>query len=306
MSETTQLTLFANEKFSVGMTVPTKASEALALWLASFPAGTNTGKTYAANIKSFVEFCADQGIGILSVNRPAAAKYRDFLALTGNNAATIHLKFSALRSFYRFYDIPNPTINVKLAKCAGRFSKTLTGTEVHTVLDQIDTSSLSGLRDKAVMSCIYHHALRSNEAAALNVADICLVRQGARVMEIRGKGGKTRYLQIHEVALDAIQDYLAASGHSAYPEQPLFLSAVSWEPKRMSTRAILMIVHQHSVVAGERVTVHSIRASAATEALLAGVPLDKVQKMLGHANISTTQIYDRRKDVLGDGAHLVL
>ncbi|PTB92255.1 integrase, partial [Marinobacter sp. Z-F4-2] len=170
--------------------------------------------------------------------------------------------------------------------------------QAKALLDAPDPATLQGLRDRAVLAVLLYLGLRREEAARLTVQDI-QERRGIRHLRVHGKGGKLRYLPLHPVALERIHAYLEASGHHQEPGRPLFL------PQRgratgtgLSADGIYALVGRYAHAAGIKVDglgVHGLRATAATNALEHEADIAKVQQWLGHANISTTRIYDRRE-----------
>lgn len=172
--------------------------------------------------------------------------------------------------------------------------------EVEEMLAQIDASTESGLRDRAIIELLYSGGLRVSELVALNRDSINLER---REFMVRGKGSKDRPIFISEACADRVSDYLDARTDSL---PALFLNNsrnlqtadTSGNYRRMTARSVERIVEKYARLAGitKHVSPHTLRHSFATDLLMNGADLRSVQSMLGHADISTTQIYTHVTD----------
>jgi site-specific recombinase XerD len=168
------------------------------------------------------------------------------------------------------------------------------------LLDASDDTSLKGLRDRVILAGLLYHGLRREEAAQLQINHL-VERRDIQHLMIHGKGDKVRYLPVHPVAADHIHSYLERSGHQlADPKGPLF-APLRHLAKGLGVTAngIYTLVEAYAKKAGIHVDglgVHDLRGTAATNALEHEADLAKVQAWLGHANISTTKIYDRRQN----------
>ena len=172
--------------------------------------------------------------------------------------------------------------------------------EVEDMLEQIDLSTESGLRDRAIIELLYSGGLRVSELVGLNRDSINLER---REFMVRGKGSKDRPIFISQSAADRVQDYLDARTDSL---PALFLNNsrnlqtvdTSGNYRRITARSVERIVEKYARLAGitKHVSPHTLRHSFATDLLMNGADLRSVQSMLGHADISTTQIYTHVTD----------
>ena len=172
--------------------------------------------------------------------------------------------------------------------------------EVEDMLEQIDTSTESGLRDRAIIELLYSGGLRVSELVGLDRGSINLER---REFMVRGKGSKDRPIFISQSAADRVQDYLDARTDSL---PALFLNNsrntqtvdTSGNYRRITARSVERIVEKYARLAGitKHVSPHTLRHSFATDLLMNGADLRSVQSMLGHADISTTQIYTHVTD----------
>lgn len=172
--------------------------------------------------------------------------------------------------------------------------------EVEELLDAIPTDTESGLRDRAIVELLFSGGLRVSELINLNRDSINLER---REFIVRGKGKKDRPIFISEAAANATKDYLAVRSDSL---PALFLNNshnlntvdTSGDYRRLTPRSVQRIIEHYAKAAGitKHVTPHTLRHSFATDLLMNGADLRSVQAMLGHANISTTQIYTHVTD----------
>lgn len=210
--------------------------------------------------------------------------------------ATIRLEFAALRSFYRHLCereglAANPLLAVSLPKAEKSLPVFLTTTQVdsllrapHTATPEKQAPSWMPWRDAAILELFYSSGLRLAELASLNVRDIDPYNETVRVL---GKGSRERVVPVGEPALEAIQHYRQRAGVQS---GPLFLSKLR---KRLSSASIWSLVKKYLRLAEIPVPAspHKLRHSFATHLLDAGADLRSVQSLLGHASLSTTQIY---------------
>jgi len=210
--------------------------------------------------------------------------------------ATVRLHFAALRTFYKFlaerYHLKeNPLKEVQLPKAERKLPVILTTRQIDDLLSaplQVKPTPKAPkwlpLRDAAILELFYSAGLRLAELAGLNAADLDPYSETVRVL---GKGRKERVCPVGTPALNAIAAYRQAAKVEG---GPLFLSKLR---KRLSTRNITVMVEKYVLLAGlpRGITPHKLRHSFATHLLDNGADLRSVQSLLGHASLSTTQIY---------------
>lgn len=254
--------------------------------------------------------------------------FRAYLRYLGRQRlgrAAIQLRFSALRTFYRFLirrgvvDV-SPIRNLALPKAAKRLPKYLTVQQMAELLRAPlkplkpsgkskskgrPISLASCHRDVAILETIYSCGLRISELCGLTVADI---DWNEAMLRVRGKGRKERMVPIGEPALHAIQCYWGFLSQPPVESEPVFQAGVR-EVRPVSPRTLQARLKQHLVAAGldPAITPHKLRHSYATHLLDAGADLRSVQELLGHAHLVTTQVYthvstDRLKKAY-DAAH---
>lgn len=221
--------------------------------------------------------------------------------------ATIHLTFSALRTFYKFlirreHVAASPIRHLALPKPERRLPKFVTVAQAQTLLEtplrewaresqtaEKPPEKALFLRDAALLETIYSCGLRISEACGLRMGDL---NQVERLVRIRGKGKKEREVPIGQPALHAIAQYWTALPRPPRPEEPVF-RAQSDSDAPVSPAQVQLRLKRYLVAAGldPRLTPHKLRHSFATHLLDHGADLRSVQELLGHQNLSTTQIY---------------
>ena len=275
-------------------------------WFANLD-NPRTRRAYQGDIQDFCQF-----VGLHTpeqfrdVTRAHVLAWRSALEDKGLSGASIRRKLAALASLFdHLLDSNavaggNPVHGVKRPKIDSNEGKTpaLSDHQAKALLDAPAPSSIKGQRDRAILAVLLYHGLRREEAAQLRVEDI-QERRGIQHLHIRGKGGKIRYVPLHPSSAVRIHAYLEASGHHRkQAKAPLFMPLRGPQTgEGISAAGIYALVGYYAKAAGIAVAgpgVHGLRATAATNALEHEADIAKVQAWLGHANISTTKLYDRR------------
>lgn len=225
------------------------------------------------------------------------------------SGATIRRKLSALSSLFEYLCennavTHNPVKGVKRPKVESYEGKTpaIGDHQARQLLEAPDPQTLKGKRDRAMLSVFLYHGLRREELCKLKVQDLT-ERRGVPHLRVHGKGRKLRYIPTHPGTITLITDYLEALGHANEPLAPLFQPVKDNVSKKigkaMTTDGVYKVVLKYAREIGlgdlNGFGVHSLRATAATNALDHEADIAKVQEWLGHANIATTRLYDRRK-----------
>ena len=256
----------------------------------------HTVNNYQRDLKHLSLFCVNHKLmdwGALSsadILKHVAERHR-----AGLGSKSLQRELSAMRSFYLFLMKAglvdnNPAQHVKAPKQARKLPKTLDVDQVSALLDA-GANSVLELRDVAMFELFYSSGLRLNELSSLNLTDIDLADKQLTV--ISGKGGKSRVLPIGSKAVNALQEWLKVRPVVDVVdsnENALFTSA---KGKRLGNRSIQLRLKQWCIKKGipESVYPHMLRHSFATHLLESSHDLRAVQELLGHENISTTQIY---------------
>jgi tyrosine recombinase XerC len=266
----------------------------------------HTVLNYKLDLKDFNKFLA--GTDLEKVDYLALRKYLAVLREKNLSSRSVGRRFSALRSFFRFlsregYIKTNPILMLSSPKLDKHLPSFMTEEEVKRLIESAfakNQDDLSGLRDRAILEAFYSSGLRISELVGLNLDDVDFI---SGVLKIRGKGKKERIVPVGEAALTAIKKYLDRRNKQT---DAIFLNKNS---RRITTRGVMDIVVKYLHLAGIKpgVSAHTFRHSFATHLLNRGADLRTVQELLGHANLSTTQIYthlttERLKSVY-DKAH---
>lgn len=276
-------------------------------WFANID-NPRTRRAYQADLQDFMGFV---GIGqpeeFRLVTRSMILAWRAQLESRLVAGSTIRRKLAALSSLFEYLCErnaveTNPVKGVKRPKVETYEGKTpaIGDHQARQLLDAPDPSTLKGKRDRAILSVFLFHGLRRAELCGLRVRDI-EERRGVRHLVVRGKGGKTRYVPLHANAAERIADYLQMAGHGEDRPGALFRpikNSHGGTDGALSADGVYAEIRTYGAQLGltlERFAPHALRATAATNALDHEADISKVQEWLGHANIATTRIYDRRK-----------
>ncbi|MGZ3658175.1 MAG: tyrosine recombinase [Bdellovibrionota bacterium] len=216
----------------------------------------------------------------------------------GASNRTLHRRLSALRTFIIFLretnsDQPDPTARLELSNEKRRLPKTLSTASVQAILNAPNTATLEGLRDRALLELLYACGLRVSEAAQLERAQVKLEE---RLLRVFGKGSKERLVPFGDSAGGWLTRYLTESYPKLNPGfgcESLFVARIGDGARALSRQEIWLLVKNHARAGGvrENVSPHMFRHSFATHLLEGGMNLRSVQALLGHSDISTTQVY---------------
>lgn len=253
--------------------------------------------TYKRALRQFWKYLYSKGI--TAPTREDIIAFREDLKLN-HKPTTVQAYIVAVRLFFKWTaqkDLyKNIADNIKGAKISKAHKKDyLTSNQIKEVITSIDTSTIQGLRDKAIVSLMVTGGLRTIEVSRADIEDLRTLGNST-VLYIQGKGRqeKTDYVKLPTAVEKAIREYLKAVGLRD-AKSPLFVSTSNNSiNKRLSTRTISGIVKDSLIKAGynsDRLTAHSLRHSAATLNLLNGATLEETQQLLRHTNINTTMIY---------------
>jgi integrase/recombinase XerC len=270
-------------------------------------AAAHTITNYATDLKAFAAFLGDKDIGSID-----HLTLRRFLAeMRSKNYAkrTMARKLAALRTFFRFlyregHIKSNPITAVSTPKLDKKLPKFLDVDQVARLITKPDASTVPGRRDRAIFETLYSSGLRVSELVGLDSDDVDFI---SGVVKVLGKGSKERIVPIGDQALKAIRDYLEGRGAMKVKDKhAVFLNKSG---TRLSDRSVRRIVDKYIRLCSieTKISPHSLRHSFATHLLDRGADLRSVQELLGHMNLSTTQIYthvtmERLKSVY-DKAH---
>jgi integrase/recombinase XerD len=271
----------------------------------------NTLEAYRTDLLQFGRFLARRHLSALDAG---PADVADFLAeLAAGDAdrppastATVHRKTACLRSFYRHVRREglrdsDPTATLTPPRRSRKLPHVLTRGEVDRLLAQPRGTEPAALRDRALLELMYACGLRASEAVGLELTDLDLEE---RVLRARGKGSRERVVPIGQAAVQALRAYLERGRPGLVKGTSESRVFVNFRGGVLTRQGLYKIVRRHAVAAGlaDRMSPHTLRHTFATHLLAGGCDLRSVQEMLGHADVSTTQLYthlssQRLKDV---------
>lgn len=268
------------------------------LSLASASPATRIG--YGTDLRQFLRFAKGEGVETVDkLSRDLATDWLSALQIgpKPRSRATIARKATALRSWFRFLTdrgYATEKLSVpKVAKERRRLPRVLTIEQVQAMLDTCKQLSLMGMRDRAVLELLYSTGCRASELCNLNVDDVQFQDDGSGVARVTGKGAKQRMVYLTKTACAALRSYIErvrAPVDIPYHARALILTR---EGMRMNARALQLLIRSRANAAGleKVVTTHWLRHSFATHMLQGGASLRVIQSMLGHSDLSTTEIY---------------
>lgn len=278
-------------------------------WFANIE-NANTRRAYKNDVEDFMVFAGiAESHEFRAVKRSHLIAWRKQLEMRALEAPTIRRKLSALSSLFDFLCESNavefnPADGVKRPTAGANEGKSpaLSGERAKALLDAPAGETLKGVRDRAILSALLFHGLRRAELCSLKVGDL-QERSGVVHFRVEGKGGKIRFIPVHPHTSQRVSEYLARVEHGQDPRAALF-----WPVKNSHSGVLAKALSGHAIyknivqkyarqlgIEPRAICVHGLRATAATNALDHSADIAKVQEWLGHSNISTTRLYDRRK-----------
>jgi integrase/recombinase XerC/integrase/recombinase XerD len=262
----------------------------------------NTRQAYALDAGQFAGWASDRGLDPAAISVRDLRRYLAVLAERGNSPTTVARKLAALRGLFRVQvevegRQDNPAELLHSPKRPRRLPRVLKPDEVAALLDRIPAGDPLALRDRALFELAYGSGLRAQELVSLRLDALDFDSETVRVL---GKGGRTRLVPVGEHARHALERYLAKGRPDlAAPGEvdgPLFLSKSG---RALSTSDVRRRLHSWARAAAAKSPAvidahpHALRHSFATHLLEGGADLRSIQELLGHASISTTQVYTR-------------
>lgn len=273
-------------------------------------ASTNTADGYYRDISRFIDFLNKEGITDPEmVKKDDIYRYIELLRSGDITAkkisnATFSRNMSSLKSFYRYLNMiegvkNNPLTSFKNAKIKRKLPDTLTYSQIEKLLDSFDVNTEKGFRDHLMTELLYATGIRVSELVGLKTDDFYF---DEKIIRVIGKGNKERIVPFYQGIADQCLIYLTCY-RNRYPSTAAFF--VSLKGKALTSRYVQSMLKDAGIKAGLMVNVHphALRHSFATSLLDNGADLRVVQELLGHDNLSTTQLYthltpDRLKDVI--------
>lgn len=256
----------------------------------------NTIQSYSLDLKKYIDFLKDRKIkNIGDTTKTNIISYLIFLQKKGMASSTISRNLASIRSFYQYlarenYIKKNPTINLDSPKLEKKLPQVLSIQEVEKLLNQPDCSKLLGKRDKTMLELLYATGIRVSEMVDLDV-DYVNINMG--FIKCIGKGSKERIIPIGSIALKHLKNYLTNVRGKLLKEPKEKALFLNHHGRRLTRQGFWKILKGYAKKAAlkKKITPHTLRHSFATHLLENGADLRSVQELLGHADISTTQIY---------------
>ena len=254
----------------------------------------NTRESYLRDTLYFLEYLSDTGTDPLQADEQTVQGYVDHLHELKRSPTTISRNLASVRCFYKFLIFRglvenNPAKGIKLEKMVKKLPQVLSGEEIELLLAQPDITEPKGCRDKAMLELLYATGIRASELINLNIKDLNL-RSG--VLYCRGSKG-VRSIPVYPSAVVAVSDYIyrmrvlitgPESGNALF---------VNLNGGRLTRQGFWKIVKGYATEAGitKEITPHTLRHSFALHLLENGASVKDIQTMMGHADISSTQVY---------------
>jgi len=257
----------------------------------------NTIAAYRRDLNKFHEFLIGKNQDVTTAQSADITEFLQSLRISGLGESSIARHAVAIRSLFAFLakdqGITNIAKEVNPPRIPKRLPKALSITEVESLIASC-SDDLSGLRDRALLETLYATGGRVSEIVQLNVGDIARSESETTTVRVRGKGGKERLVPLGRFAQQALDQYLTRARPTFiknHREEALFLSEK--QGNRLSRQSAWSIVSQAATRAGleKVISPHALRHSFATHLIDGGADIRVVQELLGHASVTTTQIY---------------
>jgi len=260
----------------------------------------NTLISYRDDLKSLVDFLDREGFGELINVSPRIARFYTATLHENYGSKSIARKISSIRSFYNFLSREerlktNPFVDVELPKKDKKLPKFIYPEEIEKLFHVFDISKPLDKRDKLILEFLYGTGVRVGELCSIKIRDIDFYEN---VVLIHGKGNKDRLVPVHNVLMAQIKDYIITSRKDFLKrnrEQDSRNLLLNFKGYPLSTRGVRLVINRIMTRSGEslKISPHTLRHTFATHLLNNGADLRSVQELLGHAHLSSTQIYTK-------------
>ena len=255
----------------------------------------NTLESYSRDLNRFVSFLEKSGIDPLSAEHQDVLSFLMHLRNEGLKIRSCTRSLIAVRSFYKFLQREgiyesSPTLKIDIPKYWNKLPEVLNIAEVEKLLETPDLNTPLGIRDKSMLEVIYATGLRVSELVSLKMENI---NHQVGYLTTMGKGSKERVIPLGETALHWIKEYITIVRVVLLRERSSSVLFLNYAGRRMTRQGFWKIIRSNALKAGiaKKISPHILRHSFATHLLERGADLRSLQVMLGHSDISTTQIY---------------
>jgi integrase/recombinase XerC len=253
----------------------------------------HTVRGYRTDLTEFVAFLGERGAGLDQVDQLTLRAFLARLRERNLSRRSLARKVAALRSLYRYlteqgYVSRNPTLALRSPRLPQTLPTVLDETQAACLVEGAGQSPWLEARNHAILELLYGSGVRASELVGLNLSDVDLLSEVALV---RGKGKKERLVPLGSYSCAALSEYLRLRGECTSPEEPAVF--VNGAGLRLTARTVHRVVRKaaHRRGLAAKVTPHTLRHSFATHLLDRGADLRSVQELLGHKNLTTTQLY---------------
>ena len=258
-------------------------------------ASSNTLQSYKRDLKQFSEYIEEKGIKYNKVTENDIKEYLEYLAKEEEKKpSTISRTIASIRAFYQYEvknkkTMQNPTENIQSPKIEKRTPCILTSQEVELLLEQPKDIDLKGTRDKAMLEFAYATGMRVTEIISLDVADVNLEEGTVNCKS----GSRTRLIPLGKMSLNALKEYIEDARNVLVKTDKETALFVNLNGRRLTRQGFWKIIkfYQEQANITKDITPHTLRHSFATHLLQNGADLKSIQMMLGHSDISSTQVY---------------
>ena len=254
----------------------------------------NTLQSYKRDITQYQEYIDKNGLNYLKIDNEDIDKYFENLKAMNKKTSTISRNLATIRSFYQFLlrtkkIKKDPTVGVQSPKVEKKVPSILTSKEVELLLEQPKNIDLKGIRDKAMLEFAYATGMRVTEIISLDITDVNL--EGSYV--VCNTGFKKRNIPLGSISLKALKDYIEKARPILIKDEKVGALFVNVNGKRLTRQGFWKIVkfYKEQAHITKEITPHVLRHSFATHLLQNGADLKAIQTMLGHSDISSTQVY---------------
>lgn len=263
----------------------------------------NSIESYRRDLEKFEKLLIEKDFSFSSITENEISSIIGLLTVKGLSTTSINRFLSSLKGFYKYsaveYGIPNPMVDVSQFKVSRKLPKALSVAEISSLIDSTNNpSNPIALRDRAILEILYGTGARVAELVGIDINDISKDSLGGEeitILKLRGKGSKERLVPLGKFAIEAIDNYLvrlrpALLAKNSQNNRALFLNARGTRLTRQSAWSTVLKAAAATGLEG-RVSPHVFRHSYATHLLDGGADIRVVQELLGHASVTTTQIY---------------
>ena len=255
---------------------------------------SNTLQSYKRDITQYQEYIDKNGLNYLKIDNEDIDKYFENLKAMNKKTSTISRNLATIRSFYQFLLRTKkikkaPTIGVQSPKVEKKVPSILTSKEVELLLEQPKNIDLKGIRDKAMLEFAYATGMRVTEIISLNITDVNLEQSYV----VCNAGTKKRNIPLGSISLKALRDYIEKARPILIKDEKVGALFVNVNGKRLTRQGFWKIVkfYKEQAHITKEITPHVLRHSFATHLLQNGADLKAIQSLLGHSDISSTQVY---------------